>query len=193
MTTAVTPTRAYLAVPSRRSLVRDAVLVLSATALIVVSAQLIIPLPFTPVPITLATFTVMLSGAALGPLRGSLSAVLYLLIGALGAPVFSNGQSGVLLPTFGYIIGYVVAALVAGHLARNRADRHVGTALGLGTLGTLALYAFGVPWLALSLDISLGEAVVLGMLPFLIGDALKIVVLGILLPSGWRVTRRTGE
>ena len=191
MTTTAHPTSPYLADMGRRSLARDAVLVVAATALIAVSAQLVIPLPFTPVPITLATLTVMASGAALGPLRGTLSAGLYLLIGALGAPVFSHGQSGVLLPTFGYIVGYVIAALVVGQLARRQADRRVGTAVGLAVLGTLALYCCGVPWLAFSLHIPIGDAIVLGVLPFLIGDALKIVVLSILLPSWWRLTDAT--
>jgi biotin transport system substrate-specific component len=191
MTTTAHPTSPYLADMGRRSLARDAVLVVAATALIAVSAQLVIPLPFTPVPITLATLTVMASGAALGPLRGTLSAGLYLLIGALGAPVFSHGQSGVLLPTFGYIVGYVIAALVVGQLARRQADRRVGTAVGLAVLGTLALYGCGVPWLAFSLHIPIGDAIVLGVLPFLIGDALKIVVLSILLPSWWRLTDAT--
>lgn len=191
MTTTAHSTSPYLADMGRRSLARDAVLVVAATALIAVSAQLVIPLPFTPVPITLATLTVMASGAALGPLRGTLSAGLYLLIGALGAPVFSHGQSGVLLPTFGYIVGYVIAALVVGQLARRQADRRVGPAVGLAVLGTLALYVFGVPWLAVSLHIPIGDAIVLGVLPFLIGDALKIVVLSILLPSWWRLTDAT--
>lgn len=191
MTTTAHPTSPYLADMGRRSLARDAVLVVAATALIAVSAQLVIPLPFTPVPITLATLTVMASGAALGPLRGTLSAGLYLLIGALGAPVFSHGQSGVLLPTFGYIVGYVIAALAVGQLARRQADRRVGPAVGLAVLGTLALYVCGVPWLAVSLHIPIGDAIVLGVLPFLIGDALKIVVLSILLPSWWRLTDAT--
>lgn len=191
MTTTAHPTSPYLADMGRRSLTRDAVLVVAATALIAVSAQLVIPLPFTPVPITLATLTVMASGAALGPLRGTLSAGLYLLIGALGAPVFSHGQSGVLLPTFGYIVGYVIAALVVGQLARRQADRRVGPAVGLAGLGTLALYVCGVPWLAVSLHIPIGDAIALGVLPFLVGDALKIVVLSILLPSWWRLTDAT--
>lgn len=198
MTTITHPPRRYLADSAQRSLAGDTALILLATALIAVSAQLIIPLPFTPVPITLATFTVMATGAALGPLRGTLSAALYLVLGALGAPIFSHGQSGVLLPTLGYVVGYVIAALAAGRLARRRADRRIITTLGLAGLGNLALYACGVPWLALSLHIPIGDAVVLGVLPFLFGDAVKIIALSILLPVWWRLTdsarrRRTGE
>lgn len=187
---AISRPRVYLADALAGSLARDAVLVLSGTAFITLSAFAIVPLPFTPVPITLATLGVMVTGAALGPARGALSAMLYLLIGVAGAPVFANGQSGLLFPTFGYVVGYVVAAATVGLLARRRADRRVGSTLALGALGTLTLYAFGVPWLAVSLGVDLWQAVLLGAVPFLVGDTLKILVLGGLLPSAWRVVAR---
>src|SRR5690606_32756472 len=172
------------ALPGR--LARDVVLVLAGTALIVLAAPLTIPLPFTPVPIALSTFAVFVVGASLGPLRGVLSAGLYLALGAAGAPVFSGGQSGVAFPTFGYVIGFVIAAALVGRLASHRADRHVPGALALGALGTLVMYACGVPWLAVSLGVGLREAIVLGVLPFLIGDAVKVLALAGLLPSLWR-------
>lgn len=189
-TSAVSRPRVYLADALSGSLARDAVLVLSGTAFITLSAFVVVPLPFTPVPVTLATLGVMVSGAALGPARGAVSALLYLLVGVLGAPVFANGGSGHLFPTFGYIIGYVVAAAVVGRLASHQADRKVATTLVLGVLGTLALYAFGVPWLAVSLGVDLTQAVLLGVVPFLAGDALKVLVLAALLPSAWRVVSR---
>lgn len=189
MTThALTPPRpVYLADLWQASMVRDAVLVLSGTAFITLAALVIIPLPFTPVPIALSTLAVLTTGAALGPLRGALSATLYLVIGALGAPIFSNGQSGVVFPTFGYVVGFVIAAFVAGQLARKKADRKVSTTLALGAAGSIVLYLCGVPWLAFSLGISLSEAVMLGVVPFLIGDTLKVLALAALLPSAWRV------
>jgi len=177
----------YLADVWGASAVRDIALVLGGTAFITLAAFVIIPLPFTPVPIALSTFAVLLTGASLGAARGALSAGLYLLIGALGASVFSDGQSGVMLPTLGYIVGYVLAAAIAGRLARRRADRRVGTTLLMGVLGSLAFYVCGVPWLSLSLGIGLGEAIMLGVVPFLIGDALKVVALAAVLPSTWRV------
>ncbi|EWS81336.1 biotin biosynthesis protein BioY [Brachybacterium phenoliresistens] len=178
---------AHLADALPGGLTRDVLLVLAGTALIVLAAPLTIPLPFTPVPIALSTFAVFAVGASLGPLRGVLSAALYLAIGVAGAPVFSGGQSGVGIPTFGYIIGFVIAAAVVGRLASHRADRHVPGTLALGALGTLAMYACGVPWLAVSLGIGLREAIMLGVVPFLLGDALKVLALAGLLPTAWKL------
>lgn len=178
--------RPYLADVIRPSKVVDAVLVLSGTALIAAAALITIPLPFTPVPVTMSTFAVLAAGAVLGSARGALSAALYLLLGAAGAPVFAGGQSGVAFPTFGYIIGFVIAALVVGRLARRKADRRVGTTLLLGAIGTLLMYACGVPWLAVALGIDLGRAMLLGVVPFLIGDTLKILALSALLPTAWK-------
>lgn len=189
-TPAIAQPRTYLASHREASLAADAVLVLGGTSVITASAFVTIPLPFTPVPLALSTFAVMATGAALGPLRGSLSAALYVVLGVLGAPVFSSGQSGFLFPTFGYVVGYVLAAAIVGQLAKHQADRRVGSTLALGALGTLALYACGVPWLMVSLGIDLGRALQFGVLPFLIGDTLKVLALAGLLPSLWRLVAR---
>ena len=185
----VTP-RVYLVDVWRASVARDALLVLGGTAFIALCALVIIPLPFTPVPIALSTFAVLVTSASLGSLRGGLSAGLYLLIGAMGAPIFSGGQSGVMFPTFGYVVGFVAASVVVGELARHRADRTVITTVALGALGTLVLYVCGVPWLAVSLGIDLGQAVMLGVVPFLAGDAVKVLALSALMPSAWRFANR---
>lgn len=189
-TVAATPSRRYLAVPGGQSLVRDVALVLGGTLFLTIAAFVAVPLPFTPVPVSLATFAVLATGASLGPLRGALSAGVYLLMGALGAPVFAGGQSGVLLPTLGYVIGYVLAAAVVGGFARRGADRRVGPTLALAAAGSAIVYLCGAPWLAASLGIDLGQALQLGVVPFLIGDALKIVLLGAVLPTAWRLVRR---
>ncbi|MDP3952296.1 biotin transporter BioY [Microbacterium sp.] len=173
--------------------VRDVVLTLIGTAFITVAGYITIPLPFTPVPISLATFAVLLTGAALGPLRGSASAGLYLVLGLVGVPLFAHGASGWAFSSFGYIVGYVVAALFVGALARRRSDRSVWSTLGLAAVGSLTIYAFGVPWLAAFLGIDLVTAFTLGVLPFLVGDAVKIVAMSALLPLTWRVIDRTGE
>ena len=104
-----TPVLADL-IPGTR--VRDIALVLVGTLFIAVSGFILIPLPFTPVPLSLATFAVLLTGAALGPVRGVLSAALYLVLGVVGLPIFGNGFSGWAFASFGYIIGYVVAAVI---------------------------------------------------------------------------------
>lgn len=173
--------------------VRDVVLTIIGTAFITVAGYITIPLPFTPVPISLATFAVLLTGAALGPLRGAASAGLYLVLGLVGVPLFAHGASGWAFSSFGYIVGYVVAALLVGALARRRSDRSVWSMLGLAAVGSLTIYAFGVPWLAAFAGIDLATAFTVGVLPFLIGDALKIVAMAGLLPATWRLVDRAGE
>jgi len=171
--------------------VRDVVLTLIGTAFITIAGYIVIPLPFTPVPISLATFAVLLTGAALGPLRGGASAGLYLALGVIGVPLFAGGASGWAFSSFGYILGYVAAALLVGILARRRSDRNVWTTLGLATLGSLTIYAFGVPWLAAFLDVDFATALAFGVTPFLIGDAIKIAAMAALLPATWRVVDRS--
>lgn len=173
-------------------LIRDVLLTIAGTTFITVAGYIVIPLPFTPVPISLATFAVLLTGAALGPLRGGASAGLYLAIGIIGVPLFANGASGWAFSSFGYILGYVAAALLVGTLARRRSDRNVWSTLGLAVLGSLIIYAFGVPWLAAFLGIDLVTALTFGALPFLIGDAVKAVTMAALLPATWRVVDRAG-
>jgi biotin transport system substrate-specific component len=175
-------------VPGAR--VRDIALTLAGTAFITVAGYIAIPLPFTPVPLSLATFAVLLTGASLGPVRGSASALLYLALGVLGVPLFAGGNAGWAFSSFGYILGYVVAALLVGTLARHRADRSVLTTLGLAGLGSLAIYACGVPWLAAFAGVDIATAIGLGVVPFLIGDAIKIVAMAGLLPATWRLIDR---
>ena len=186
--------RAVLADLVPGALVRDIALVVGAAALTGLAAQISIPLPFTPVPISLQTFTVLLAGAALGPLRGGLGMALYLVAGLAGVPWFSEQRSGFDFPSFGYIVGFVVAAIIVGWLARRGLDRSVPTAIGIMVLGNLVIYAFGVPWLASSLGVDLPTALKLGAWPFLIGDALKVALAAGLLPAAWWLTnRRTGD
>jgi biotin transport system substrate-specific component len=168
-------------------LARDVALVVGAAALTGAAAQVSIPLPFTPVPISLQTFTVLLSGAALGPLRGGAAMLLYLVAGMAGVPWFSEQRSGFDFPSFGYIIGFVLAGAVVGALARRGADRAVLGTVAMMALGNLLIYAIGVPWLMASLQVGLVRGLELGAVPFLIGDALKIALAAILLPGTWRL------
>jgi biotin transport system substrate-specific component len=172
------------------ALARDVALVIGAAALTGLAAQVSIPLPFTPVPISLQTFTVLLSGAALGPLRGGLGMGLYLVAGVAGVPWFSEQRSGFDFPSFGYIVGFVLAAIVVGWLARRGLDRSVPGTIGMMVLGNLVIYVLGVAWLANSLATDLLTALKLGAWPFLIGDALKIALAAGLLPAAWWLTRR---
>lgn len=192
MSASVAPSRPALVladlVPGAR--VRDIALTLAGTAFITVAGYIAIPLPFTPVPLSLATFAVLLTGAALGPARGATSALLYLVLGVVGVPLFAGGNAGWAFSSFGYIVGYVIAALLVGSLARRRADRTVLSTIGLAGLGSLTIYACGVPWLAGFVGVDLATAITLGVVPFLIGDAIKIVAMAGLLPGTWRLVDR---
>lgn len=167
-------------------LLRDIVLVAAAAGLTGLAAQVAIPI--WPVPITLQTLTVLLAGAALGPLRGASAMLLYLAVGVAGVPWFAQQNSGLAFPTLGYVIGFVVAATVVGWLARRGADRTVVGTIGAMVLGNLVIYAIGVPYLAIAIGVSLPEAVGLGALPFLAGDGLKVLLAAGLLPAAWRLS-----
>jgi biotin transport system substrate-specific component len=187
MTAQVAPRPRVLADLVPGALVRDVALVVAAAALTGLAAQVSIPLPFTPVPISLQTFTVLLSGAALGPIRGGLGMLLYLVAGMAGVPWFSEQQSGFDFPSFGYIIGFVLAAALVGWLARRGLDRTVPGTVGIMVFGNVVIYAVGVAWLANSLGLDLPTALQFGLWPFLIGDALKIALAAGLLPGAWKL------
>src|SRR5690606_22583247 len=139
-------------------------------------AQVGIPLPLTPVPITLQTFFVVLAGVLLGPRLGALSIGAYVSAGAAGLPVFSNGGAGLpwlLGPTGGYLLAAPLGALVAG-LVAGRERGAARTLAGLA-LGAAAMYAGGVAQLALLTGEPLGVVVSLGVTPFLAGDGVKIL------------------
>ncbi len=167
--------------------VRDVALVVGGAALTALAAQVSIPLPFTPVPVTLQTFAVLLVGAALGTLRGLASMLLYLLAGVVGAPVFSHGSSGWGGVSFGYVVGFVVAAVIVGRLAERGATRGSVRTGAVMVLGNLAIYAAGVPWLMAVAHVGLPKALALGVVPFLIGDAVKVAVAAGLFPAAWRL------
>lgn len=139
-------------------------------------AQVGIPLPLTPVPMTLQTFFVVLAGVLLGPRLGALSIGAYVAAGAAGLPVFSNGGAGLpwlLGPTGGYLLAAPVAALVAGAVAGR--ERAPGRTLAGLVLGTATMYAGGVAQLTLQTGEPLGVVAALGVTPFLAGDAAKIL------------------
>ncbi|HVM23808.1 MAG TPA: biotin transporter BioY [Candidatus Limnocylindrales bacterium] len=166
-------------------LARDVALVAAAAAFTGLAAQVAIPLPFTPVPLSLQTFAVLLSAAALGPYRAGAAMLLYLAAGVGGVPWFAEQRAGVGFPSFGYIVGFVLAAALVGWLARRGADRSVVGTAGIMVIGNLAIYAIGVPYLAFAIGVGLPEAVMLGAVPFLAGDALKILLAAGLLPTAW--------
>jgi biotin transport system substrate-specific component len=187
MTAQVAPRPRVLADLVPGALVRDVVLVVAAAALTGLAAQVLVRLPFTPVPISLQTFTVLLAGAALGPIRGGMAMLLYLVAGLFGVPWFSEQQSGWEFASFGYIIGFVFAGALVGWLARLGLDRTVPGTIGIMVLGNLVIYVLGVAWLANFLAVDLPTALGFGLWPFLVGDALKIALAAGLLPGAWKL------
>lgn len=172
-------------VPGAR--LRDVALVVGGAAFVGLAAQLSVPIPGTPVPVTGQTLAVLLSVAALGSVRGVASMLLYLVAGIAGVPWFAGGESGFAMPSFGYIAGYVLAAAAVGALASRGWDRTpLRTAVTM-VVGNLVIYVAGVTWLAGAVHTSLAHAVVLGVLPFLVGDAVKIVIAMGLLPTAWKL------
>ena len=163
--------------------VRDVALVGLFAAMIGLSAQVAIPLPFTPVPVTGQTFAVLLGAAALGASRATIGASLYVALGLIGVPWFTATGGA----SFGYILGFVVAALIVGRLARLGNDRTVGRTVALMVVGNLVIYAFGVPVLAVVTGLGPLEAVMLGAVPFLVGDAVKLALAAALLPATWKL------
>jgi biotin transport system substrate-specific component len=170
----------------------NAVLVVSFALLTALAAQVTIPLPFTPVPITGQTFAVLLAGAALGSRLGAASQSLYWVLGAAGLPFYADGGGGwqtATGATAGYLVGFIVAAYVVGLLAENRQDRTVLTAIPAFLTGSAIIYLFGVAWLWYSVDTfaTAEAAMTAGLTPFVVGDLAKIVLAGVLLPSAWRL------
>ena len=181
------------AAPQRR-VWQDALLVVAASLLVAVSASIAIWLPNTPIPVTAQTLTVLLTGALLGSRLGSLALLTYLGEGLAGLPVFAGGTNAwspsripgvptILGPTAGYLVGFVVAAWLTGWLSERNWDRRVHTALLAMLAGQAMIYVCGLSGLVrFAPAANLFE---LGVLPFLVGDAIKITLGAVVLPAGW--------
>ena len=170
-------------------------------ALIAVGSYISIPLPFSPVPVSLQTLFVLLSGLFLGPVKGTLAVVLYLVLGSAGLPVFAGGTSGIariLGPTGGYLVGFIPGAFLAGFFYRLSSMgscasetretvprlRIVVSAGVAALLGTMGIYLLGVSWLKIQNQLTWNLALTYGLVPFLVGDGVKILVAAALAPLG---------
>lgn len=183
----------------KRTLARDLSLILAGSLFVALTAQVAIPLPFTPVPLTLQTLGILLVGAALGSRLGFLALLAYLLEGAMGLPVFAGGTGGVariLGPTGGFLLAFPLAAGLVGLLVeRFGLDRSFfGTLLAM-LLGNALLYLVGLPWLGAWLVgvgkfTGIGGLLARGLFPFLPGDLVKAVLAALLLPTAWRFLGR---
>ena len=162
------------------SLFGKIVMVISATILVAACAHVSIPLPFTPVPITLQNFAVILIGMVLGPVAGFSAMVLYLAEGAMGLPVFSpHGLGGVaqlMGPTAGYLFAYPFAAAVAGWVVRamQKVASRFTRAVFAGIVANVVIFALAATWLAHLLHLGAGAAWTLAVAPFLLGEAIKV-------------------
>ncbi|BEP14237.1 hypothetical protein acdb102_25480 [Acidothermaceae bacterium B102] len=170
--------------------VRTAALVVAGAGLVGLLAQLSIPLPNTPIPVTGQTFGVLTVGAVLGWQQAAMSMGLYLVAGGLGVPWFAKGGHGFGGASFGYVIGFLVAATVVGFIAGRGGDRTVLRTVAMMFLGTLIIYAIGVPWLGHEIHVSFAKAWSLGARPFFWGDAIKILLAAGVLPGAWAVVRK---
>lgn len=189
--TTLAPTLSARVFPRASERMRDMTLVLLGSWLVALFAQIEIPLPFSPVPITGQTFAVLLIGASFGSKRGGAAMLAYIAQGAAGLPFFAGGASGIGVltgATAGYLAGFIVAAYVVGLLAERGMERSFKTSIVPFAVGTVIIYAFGVAWLGMVVG-SLGKSIELGLLPFLVGDALKMLAAGAALPSAWKMIR----
>lgn len=182
-----------------RTLVTDLILVAAGAAFTALLAQVTIPL--WPVPITGQTLAVLLVGATLGAARGASSLALYLVLGLVGLPVYApnddgshlTGLTALAAPSFGYIIGFVIAAGVVGWLSERKWDRKFLKALATFVGGSLLVFAFGLPWLAVVTGATPLETYQWGFEPFIIGGIIKAIIAAALLPLAWWGADRIAE
>ncbi len=171
--------------------VRSVALVVAFSLFVALCARIVIPLPFTPVPLTGQTFAVLLTGALLGSRLGALALLAYLAEGAVGLPFFRGGAGGAghfAGATAGYLLAFPLAAFVTGYLAERGWDRKFVTAAAAMALGSIVILAGG--WLGLLRFYAPAQAFALGVAPFLAGDVVKIALAAAVLPSGWALARR---
>jgi len=181
---------------------RHVVLTVTGALFIYLTAQIVIPLPDNPVPITGQTLGVLLVGGALGFRRGFLATFLYVAVGIIGFPAFAEHKAGLgVIASFdqghlvlgargGYLIGFMVASAIVGRLAELGWDRHLPGAAAAMILGNLAIYAVGLPWLAVATGFSVSQTIEKGLIPFVLGDTLKLILAGALFPFAWWIVGR---
>lgn len=165
---------------------RDTLLISGGAALTAICAQ--VTIPWNPVPFTLQTMSVMLCGLALGTKRGALSQLVYILIGAMGAPVFQHGDHGLTAlfgSTGGYLLSFAVVASLLGGLAQRGWTRNLWKTAGAMLIGDGLVLACGALWL--SAYIGAQAAFSGGVVPFIIPEVLKAAVVIVALPSAWQL------
>ncbi|MCH7482669.1 MAG: biotin transporter BioY [Chloroflexi bacterium] len=200
------PTLIDVAIPGK-GILRDVALVVGFSLLVAVFAQIVIRLPFTPVPITGQTLAVLLTGGALGAWRGAASLGLYAIWGSIGIPVFAPGAEAVegelvhfifpwagtadpvwSLASGGYIVGFIAAAYVVGRLSERGWDRGWYVTVAM-LIANVLIYVPGLLWLGYKIG-SFDNALVFGLYPFIAGDLIKLYIAAIALPGAWALVGR---
>lgn len=177
----------------RTSAMTNTALLVGGTAFMSLMAQVALPVPGSPVPITGQTLGVLLIGTAYGAGLGFATIAAYVGLGVLGAPVFAQGAHGIAKlagPTGGYLVGMLLAALIVGTLANRHWDVHLKTSFGQMLIGELLIFAPGLIWLKIYTGASWSWTVAAGFTPFIVGEIIKIGLAGFTLPSVWALVRR---
>lgn len=185
-------TSGTFAVDNQKIRTKQMVLIALMTAVTCVLGPLSIPLPFSPVPISLTNFAIFLAIFILGMKNGTISFIIYLLLGAVGVPVFSSFRGGLQVlagPTGGYLIGFIFLALIMGFALDHFDRKLVPTIIGM-IIGMAVCYAFGTVWLAKLLSLSFKEGLMMGVIPYLPGDAAKIIIAAIVGPKLYGATQK---
>lgn len=185
-------TSGTVAVDNQKIETKQMVLIALMTAVTCVLGPLSIPLPFSPVPISLTNFAIFLAIFVLGMKNGTISFIIYLLLGAVGVPVFSSFRGGLQVlagPTGGYLIGFIFLALIMGFALDHFDRKLVPTIIGM-IIGMVVCYAFGTVWLAKLLSLSFKEGLMMGVIPYLAGDVAKIIIAAIVGPKLYGATQK---
>ena len=185
-------TSGTVAVDNQKIRTKQMVLIALMTAVTCVLGPLSIPLPFSPVPISLTNFAIFLAIFVLGMKSGTISFIIYLLLGAIGVPVFSSFRGGLQVlagPTGGYLIGFIFLALIMGFALDHFDRKLVPTIIGM-IIGMAVCYAFGTVWLAKLLSLSFKEGLMMGVIPYLAGDVAKIIIAAIVGPKLYAATQK---
>lgn len=185
-------TSGTVAVDNQKIRTKQMVLIALMTAVTCVLGPLSTPLPFSPVPISLTNFAIFLAIFILGMKSGTISFIIYLLLGAVGVPVFSSFRGGLQVlagPTGGYLIGFIFLALIMGFALDHFDRKLVPTIIGM-IIGMAVCYAFGTVWLAKLLSLSFKEGLMMGVIPYLPGDAAKIIIAAIVGPKLYGATQK---
>ena len=182
----------------RSTALTEALFVVGGIGFISLLAQIAIPVPGSPVPVTGQTLAVLLIGTTYGARLGFITFATYLLAGVAGAPIFApsataanHGLDRLLGATGGYLVGMLVASLLLGYLADRKADQKFRTSFPALLLGDLVIFTFGLAWLHASLDLTWAATFKAGLTPFILGEALKIAITATSLPLVWRKISRS--